>query len=146
MGDALELRLIEIREQREGRDRVHQLVASCHGRMVPECEPARTLPVRIDGPPHPAQHGRLRETRQTMTLTMDETARRLADVPLFAGVPPDGLERISGRVSELDVPADRPIVRQGEIGTGFYIVVSGSVEVIRDGVRVAVLGPGEFFG
>jgi CRP-like cAMP-binding protein len=81
-----------------------------------------------------------------MTLTLDETARRLADVPLFAGVPPDGLERIAGRVSELDVPADRPIVRQGEIGTGFYIVVSGSVEVVRDGVRVAVLGPGEFFG
>ena len=81
-----------------------------------------------------------------MTLTLDETARRLGETPLFAGVDPVGLEMIARRVNELDVPADRPIVRQGEIGTGFYIIVSGTVEVIRDGVAVARLGPGEFFG
>jgi len=81
-----------------------------------------------------------------MTLTHEETARRLGETPLFAGVDAAGLEMIAGRVSELEVPADRPIVRQGDIGTGFYIVVSGSVEVVRDGVPLARLGPGEFFG
>ena len=38
------------------------------------------------------------------------------------------------------------IARQGEIGTGFFLIVSGSVRVIRGGEEVAVLGPGEFFG
>ncbi len=44
------------------------------------------------------------------------------------------------------MPADRVIVRQGEIGTGFFIVASGSVRVVRDGETLADLGPGEFFG
>jgi len=38
------------------------------------------------------------------------------------------------------------IARQGEIGTAFFIVVSGRVRVVRDGAAVAHLGPGEFFG
>jgi CRP-like cAMP-binding protein len=81
-----------------------------------------------------------------MTLTIDETTRRLADTRLFASVDADGLERIADRVTELQVPADRVIARQGEIGTGFFVVVSGSVRVVRDGETLAHLGPGEFFG
>ena len=38
------------------------------------------------------------------------------------------------------------IARQGEIGTGFFVVVDGAVRVVRDGQELAVLGPGEFFG
>ncbi len=38
------------------------------------------------------------------------------------------------------------IARQGEIGTGFFVIVSGGVRVVRDGAVVARLGPGEFFG
>jgi CRP-like cAMP-binding protein len=38
------------------------------------------------------------------------------------------------------------IARQGEIGTGFFVIVSGGVRVVRDGNAVAHLGPGEFFG
>ena len=41
---------------------------------------------------------------------------------------------------------DRVIARQGDIGTGFFVVVDGRVRVVRDGERVATLGPGEFFG
>ena len=47
---------------------------------------------------------------------------------------------------EVDFPADRVIARQGEIGTGFFVIVEGMVRVIRDGNVVARLGPGEFFG
>jgi CRP-like cAMP-binding protein len=81
-----------------------------------------------------------------MTLTLDETTRRLADTRLFAGVDADGLDRIADRMTELDVPADRVIVRQGEIGTGFFVIVNGSVRIVRDGETLAHLGPGEFFG
>jgi CRP/FNR family cyclic AMP-dependent transcriptional regulator len=81
-----------------------------------------------------------------MTLTREETLRRLGETRLFAGVDAAGLDIIAARVSELEVPADRVIVRQGEIGTGFYIVDSGAVRVVRDGETIARLGPGEFFG
>lgn len=42
------------------------------------------------------------------------------------------------------------IVSQGEVGDSMYVVEQGEVEVVHgsgeDGVRLAVLGEGEFFG
>ena len=38
------------------------------------------------------------------------------------------------------------IARQGDIGTGFFVIVSGAVRVVRDGEMIARLGPGDFFG
>jgi CRP-like cAMP-binding protein len=81
-----------------------------------------------------------------MTLTRDQITNQLARTRLFAGVDQAGRERIADRMTEVDLPADRVIVRQGEIGTGFFIVVSGAARVIRDGKTIAELGPGQFFG
>lgn len=81
-----------------------------------------------------------------MTLTRDRTTELLSRTHLFAGVDEEGLARIADRIRELDVPADRVIARQGEIGTGFFVIASGMVHVIRDGVVLAELGPGDFFG
>ena len=81
-----------------------------------------------------------------MTLSREQTSQLLARTRLFSGVDAAGLERVAARVTELDVPADRVIARQGEIGTGFFVIVSGGVRVVRDGEAIARLGPGEFFG
>jgi CRP/FNR family cyclic AMP-dependent transcriptional regulator len=81
-----------------------------------------------------------------MTLTRDDTTRLLGATGLFSLVDPDDLATIAVRMTELDVPAERIIARQGEIGTGFFVVASGSVRVVRDGQVVALLGPGDFFG
>lgn len=81
-----------------------------------------------------------------MTLTRDQIVELLAGTRLFAGVDPAGLRRVAARMTQLDVPADRVIVRQGEIGTGFFILLSGAVRVVRDGDLLAELGPGAFFG
>jgi CRP/FNR family transcriptional regulator len=81
-----------------------------------------------------------------VTLTREQTTQLLGRTRLFSGVDAAGLERVAARVTELDVPADRVIARQGEIGTGFFVIVSGGVRVVRDGEVVAALGPGEFFG
>jgi CRP/FNR family cyclic AMP-dependent transcriptional regulator len=81
-----------------------------------------------------------------VTLSRERMTQLLSQTHLFAGVDADGLERIVDRITELDVPADRVIARQGEIGTGFFIITSGSVRVVRDGETLATLGPGEFFG
>jgi CRP/FNR family transcriptional regulator, cyclic AMP receptor protein len=81
-----------------------------------------------------------------MTLTRAATTDLLARTRLFAGADATGLERIAARITELDVPAERVIARQGEIGSGFFVVVSGAVRVVRDGETIARLGPGDFFG
>jgi len=81
-----------------------------------------------------------------MTLTRDRRNELLAACPLFRGLAPDQLAAVAERASEVEFAADRVIARQGEVGTGFFIVVDGEVRVVRDGQELAVLGPGEFFG
>jgi CRP/FNR family transcriptional regulator, cyclic AMP receptor protein len=81
-----------------------------------------------------------------MTLTQDRRTELIGGCPLFRGIDAAGLGAISGAAIEVDFPAERVIARQGEIGTGFFVVVDGMVRVTRDGAVVARLGPGEFFG
>jgi len=81
-----------------------------------------------------------------MTLTQDRRTELLAACPLFGGVTGEDLAAIAERALEVDFPADHVIARQGEIGTGFFVVVDGSVRVVRDGQELARLGPGDFFG
>ena len=81
-----------------------------------------------------------------MTLTLDRRTQLLASCPLFGGVSGDDLAAIGDRALEVDFPADHVIARQGEIGTGFFLVVDGAVRVVRDGEELARLGPGDFFG
>ena len=81
-----------------------------------------------------------------MTLTRDRKSELLAGARLFDGVDADGMERIAAVAVQVDFPANHVIARQGEIGTGFFVIVSGSVRVVRDGTVVARLGAGEFFG
>jgi CRP/FNR family transcriptional regulator, cyclic AMP receptor protein len=81
-----------------------------------------------------------------VTLTQDRRTELLGACRLFAGLDPAHLSMVSDRAIEVEFPAERVIARQGEIGTGFFLVVDGAVRVVRDGDEVAVLGPGEFFG
>jgi CRP-like cAMP-binding protein len=81
-----------------------------------------------------------------MTLTHDHRTELLAGTPLLAGVDPVGIAMIAQRMVEVDFPKDHVIARQGEVGTGFFLVASGSVRVVRDGKTIANIGPGDFFG
>ena len=81
-----------------------------------------------------------------MTLTQDRRTALIGGCPLFQGLDASGLGALAGAAVEVDFPAERVIARQGEIGTGFFVVVEGMVRVSRDGAVLARLGPGEFFG
>lgn len=81
-----------------------------------------------------------------MTLTHDRRATLLAAAPLFADVDAAGMDRIAERAVEVEFVRDHVIARQGEIGTGFFVIVSGGVRVVRDGSEIVRLGPGDFFG
>ena len=81
-----------------------------------------------------------------MTLTHDRRSELLAACPLFKGIDAEGLAALAELATAVDFPAGHAIARQGEIGTGFFVVISGMVRVVRDGEVVAQLGAGEFFG
>jgi CRP-like cAMP-binding protein len=81
-----------------------------------------------------------------MPLTLDRRSELLAACPLFRGIDEQGLAGLAEVATAVDFPAGHVIARQGEIGTGFFVVVEGLVRVVRDGDVVARLGPGEFFG
>ena len=80
------------------------------------------------------------------TLTQDRRTELLGACPLFGGVRPEDLSAIGERSIEVEFGPDHVIARQGEIGTGLFVIVDGAVRVIRDGDELARLGPGDFFG
>lgn len=81
-----------------------------------------------------------------MILTHDRRTELLAGCPLFRGIGADQLTALAEKATEVEFAPRATIVRQGEIGTGFFIVVEGRVSVVRDAQTLATLGPGEFFG
>ena len=80
------------------------------------------------------------------TIAHDDRAELLAAAPLLAGVDPDGIAAIARRVVEVEFPKDHVITRQGEVGTGFFMIVAGGARVVRAGQTIATIGPGDFFG
>jgi CRP-like cAMP-binding protein len=81
-----------------------------------------------------------------MTLAHDARAELLGACRLFAGLRGEDLAAIARRAVEVEFEPGHVIARVGEIGTGFFVIAEGLVKVIRDGVEVADLGPGAFFG
>jgi CRP-like cAMP-binding protein len=70
----------------------------------------------------------------------------LTDTPLFSACPPTELAQVAKLCTLARVPAGRVLAREGEFGHEFFVVASGSAVVSVNDSRVAVLGPGEFFG
>jgi len=82
-----------------------------------------------------------------VALTTEQKSTWLAGVPLFEGISADSMSRLADVAGEQEFPAGHFIVRQGQVGTGLYVIVDGSVHVVRGADEViATLGPGEFFG
>jgi CRP-like cAMP-binding protein len=75
----------------------------------------------------------------------DELGTRVRDIPLFAGLGEEVLERISSVATELECPAGQVLARAEDPGAGMFVIEEGSVEVEARGRRIE-LGPGEFFG
>ncbi len=81
-----------------------------------------------------------------MPLATSHREELIAACPLFAGLDAGGMAAVAKAAVEVEFPADRTIARQGEVGSGLFIVAEGSVRVVRDGETIARVGPGEFFG
>ncbi len=70
----------------------------------------------------------------------------LARVPLFSGLDKVGLGRVAKLADEIDLPAGKQLLQQGDHPHEFFLIVDGSVRIDRDGAQINTLGPGDFLG
>ncbi|HEU5264132.1 MAG TPA: cyclic nucleotide-binding domain-containing protein [Gaiellaceae bacterium] len=75
---------------------------------------------------------------------MDPT--RLAQIPLFADLGPDRLERVAAACNELQVDEGETLLREGDFGYSLFAITAGTAEVLQDGVVIRTLRPGDVFG
>ena len=70
----------------------------------------------------------------------------LARVPLFSACTSDEIAAIESVAQQQSYAPGQIIVTEGTPGHAFYAVVSGRVEILRDGRSLGAFGPGDFFG
>lgn len=75
------------------------------------------------------------------------TVHELTRVGLLAGLPGEQLQQLASRLEREYVAPGETIVREGETGNRFYVVLSGMLSVTQEemGER-RVLRPGDTFG
>jgi CRP/FNR family cyclic AMP-dependent transcriptional regulator len=74
------------------------------------------------------------------------TIERLGAVPLFAACQRAELMLIARTLCEHHVPAGRILMRQGDVGRDFAVIVDGTATVLVDDRAIATLGAGALVG
>jgi MFS family permease len=76
----------------------------------------------------------------------EQTLRLLGATPIFAPLPGAALEHLASRLVPLRVDPGTVVVREGDAGDRFYIVVEGTLDVIQGGAHLTDLEEGGYFG
>ena len=82
---------------------------------------------------------------------MADLAETLLSIPLFSGLSREDIAKILGKLEEVSFPSGAIVFSQGDAGDAFYLVQSGTVQVMIGRARehreiVAAFGPGDWFG
>jgi len=70
----------------------------------------------------------------------------LQAVPLFSSCSKTELQRIASLADELDLGDGATLIREGERGREFLVIVEGTVSVTKGGRKIRDLGSGAFIG
>lgn len=81
---------------------------------------------------------RTTDTQQVISL--------LRRTPIFAQVSEEILEAMLKSTIQKTVEAGAKIVEQGKEGIGFYLILEGKAEVVKETVKLGELEAGDFFG
>jgi CRP-like cAMP-binding protein len=77
---------------------------------------------------------------------MDPKLELIKKVPLFVNCDKRSIEEIGRLAEEVDVPAGKVLMREGDSADAFYMIVNGSVRIERTGSVARELGPGQWLG
>jgi CRP/FNR family transcriptional regulator, cyclic AMP receptor protein len=67
-------------------------------------------------------------------------------IPLFKSLSKEELKELANSSKETSFPSGTSIVKEGDAGLGFYLIVEGQALVKRNGKILSKLGRGNFFG
>jgi len=70
----------------------------------------------------------------------------LAQVPMFSACSKKDLQMIAKASDEVQVASGKTLVEEGQPGHEFFLIVGGTATVLRNGRKIATLGPGQYFG
>lgn len=70
----------------------------------------------------------------------------IKSVSLFSGMGRRELEQVAQLLDEVEVPAGKVLMRQGEVGNDMFVIARGRVSVERNGTLIAERGPGTAMG
>jgi CRP/FNR family cyclic AMP-dependent transcriptional regulator len=73
-------------------------------------------------------------------------ADALRQVPIFAGLTDDDLQRLGRQMKERRFKEGAEVTTEGAGGAGFFVIVEGNATVSVGGEARATLGPGDYFG
>jgi CRP/FNR family transcriptional regulator, cyclic AMP receptor protein len=96
---------------------------------------------RLEGP-GPDKEGQMAGRGRTDRKLVEQ----LKTVPLFSGCSTRELASLGRFLREVDFPAGREIVREGQTGTGLHVIIDGETRVVVGDRTRRRLGPGAFFG
>jgi CRP/FNR family cyclic AMP-dependent transcriptional regulator len=70
----------------------------------------------------------------------------LKSVPLFSECSKAELARIATLADEIAMPDGTVLIREGDVGREFFVIVEGTVRVTRKGRQLGDFGPGDYVG
>jgi CRP-like cAMP-binding protein len=81
-----------------------------------------------------------------MPLRRDAKVELIRTVPLFSRLSKQALGQVAGIADEIDLPKYTELMREGERGREFLVLLDGSAEVRKRGRKINTLGAGDFVG
>jgi CRP/FNR family transcriptional regulator, cyclic AMP receptor protein len=76
----------------------------------------------------------------------NEKVELIAQVPLFEHCTKGELGEIASLADEIDLDKGKALMREGEIGHEFFVLLEGEADVTQGEELINHLGPGDFFG
>jgi CRP-like cAMP-binding protein len=83
---------------------------------------------------------------RVMATHTDQKLELLKRTPLLEGLGRRELEAVGMLADEVEVPAGQILMREGDQGREFFVLVDGVVGIDRGAVRVKTMRAGDFFG
>jgi CRP/FNR family transcriptional regulator, cyclic AMP receptor protein len=77
---------------------------------------------------------------------VDDYLEYFRRVPMFAACSKKDLKTVASNAERIAVPAGRVLCEQGQTGREAFVIVDGKARVLRNGRKVAIIGPGSTFG
>jgi CRP-like cAMP-binding protein len=79
-------------------------------------------------------------------IRRDAKIELISRVPLFEHCSRRELAAIAAIADQVELPEGRVLVKEGELGREFFVLVDGTVEVRKGAQQLAMLRAGDFFG